>query len=150
MWCSRGVSAAINGMVSWGNWISRPRRSRRDPGDSAVIRWTRIGRTVPEGRSRLLFAALFVDDGLERFGRERAPDDTVADPEARAISSVEAFLRAHPKVTHRDPALAAAVVVHAVEGVTHKLVVHGERDIDIEPFVEEIVALVAGYLASDG
>src|SRR5262249_54916095 len=71
-------------MVSWGNWISRPRRSRRDPDDSAVIRWMRIGRIAQEGRSRLLFAALLVDDGLERFRRERAPDDTVADHEARS------------------------------------------------------------------
>src|SRR4029453_10729965 len=94
-WCSRGVSAAINGMVSWGNWISRPRRSRRDAGDSAVIRWTRIGPIVQEGRSRLLFAALLVDDGLEGFGRERAPDDAVADHEARSRVESERGRESH-------------------------------------------------------
>ena len=46
-------------------------------------------------------------------------------------------------------ALAAAVVVQCIEGLTHKLVVHGENDADTEPYVEEMVALVTAYLAAD-
>jgi len=42
MSCSRGVRAAISGIVSCGNWIRRDPRSRRDSGDSAVTRWIRI------------------------------------------------------------------------------------------------------------
>src|SRR5262249_13520293 len=42
--CSAGVSAAISGIVSCGEWIRRPRRGRRDSGESAGIRCTRTGR----------------------------------------------------------------------------------------------------------
>jgi len=66
--------------------------------------------------------------------------------ERDAAERVEGWLRAHPGVTRRDPALAAAVVVQTVEGLTHKLVVHGDRDEDVAAWVEEMVTLVTAYL----
>jgi hypothetical protein len=95
-------------------------------------------------RERALHRVLFEETPLPRRVRR-----LLTDLERQVIGNVEAFLRAHPSVTGRDPALAAAVIVHAVEGVTHNLVVHGERAADIEPYVEEIVALVTAYLAAD-
>ena len=95
-------------------------------------------------RERALHRVLFEETPLPRRVRR-----LLADLERQVIGNVEAFLRANPRITKRDPALAAAVIVHAVEGVTHKLVVHGERDAEIEPYVEEIVALVSAYLGSE-
>jgi AcrR family transcriptional regulator len=94
-------------------------------------------------RERALHRVLFEETPLPRRVRRM-----LTDLENQVIGSVEAFLRAHPEVTRRDPALAAAVIVHAVEGVTHRLVVHRDRDADIDPYVEEIVALVCGYIES--
>ena len=71
----------------------------------------------------------------------------LADLEAQLTEQVHAYLRAAPGVRRRDLPLAAAVVVQAVEGLTHKLVLYGDRD--IEPYIEEMVALVTGYLATD-
>lgn len=109
-----------------------------------VVRLFAHAMVTLHARERALHRVLFEETPLPRRIRR-----LLADLEKQVIASVEAFLRAHPNVTKRNPALAAAVIVHAVEGVTHKLVVHGERDSDIEPYVEEIVALVTAYLAAD-
>ena len=85
-------------------------------------------------------------DGIRTRVEARALVDHV--DRAAVLGHVEAYLRARPRVTRRDPRLAAAVVVQAVEGLTHKLVVHGEEDADVERYVEEMVALVTAYLAA--
>jgi hypothetical protein len=48
--------------------------------------------------------------------------------------------------SRRDPTRAAAIIVHTVEGLTHRLVVYGQRDEDVHAYVDEIVALVTAYL----
>jgi AcrR family transcriptional regulator len=68
--------------------------------------------------------------------------------ERRVVEHVAEYLRARPGATTRDPEMAAAVVVQAIEGLTHKLVVYGERDTDVDAYVDEMVALVTAYLAA--
>jgi AcrR family transcriptional regulator len=94
-------------------------------------------------RDRALHRLLFEEAPLPRRTRQR-----IFAIEQDVTARVEAFLRANPGSTRRDPALAAAVIVQCVEGLTHKLVVHGASDAPSEPYIEEIVALVTSYLAS--
>ena len=72
----------------------------------------------------------------------------IVDLERRAAAGFEAWLRAHPDASSRDPALAAAVVVQVIEGLTHRLVVHGEGQQDGRAHLAEIVTLVTAYLAA--
>ena len=72
----------------------------------------------------------------------------LGDIETRVVSLVEQFLRSHPTVTRRDPALGAAVVVHAVEALTHKLVVHESPAVPAAAYVDEMVDLVMAYLTA--
>lgn len=60
----------------------------------------------------------------------------------------ERQLRAQPALAARDPALAAAVVFEVIESIAHRVVIYGDRSISLERYVEEIVALVLGYLRS--
>jgi AcrR family transcriptional regulator len=94
-------------------------------------------------RDRALHRVLFEEAPLPPRIRRR-----LAALEQQVTDWVEAWLRAHPGVTRRDPHLAAAVVVQAVEGLTHKLVVYGERDEDIDAYLAEMVTLVTAYLAA--
>jgi AcrR family transcriptional regulator len=92
-------------------------------------------------KDRALHRVLFEEAPLPRRLRQR-----LEDIEHMVAREVEGWLRAHPSVTRRDPARAAAVIVHAVEGLTHKLVVHGGLGEDVDAYVDEMVALVTGYL----
>ncbi len=92
-------------------------------------------------RDRDLHRILFEEAPLPRRLRH-----TLLEVEERVTAGVEALLGAHPEVRVADPALAAAVVVQTVEALTHKLVVHGRPDLDLEAYVEEIVRLVTSYL----
>jgi len=110
-------------------------------------------RTVVRGFVEAMVALHARDRALHRVLFEEAPLPArvrrrIADIERRAAAYVEAWLRAHPARTRRDPALAAAVVVQTVEGLTHRLVIHRERDAEIEAFVEEMVDLISSYLAT--
>lgn len=93
-------------------------------------------------RDRALHRLLLEEAPLPRRARQR-----IFDMEKEATARLEAYLRAHPGITRRDPALAAAVTVQCIEGLTHKLVVH-DNHAATEPYVEEMVALVTSYLAA--
>ena len=93
------------------------------------------------------------DGALHRVLFEEAPlppriRRRLSDLEQRVTDWVEAWLRAHPGATKRDPTLAAAVVVQTVEGLTHKLVVYGEPGDDMDVYLREMVTLVTAYLAA--
>lgn len=94
-------------------------------------------------RDRTLHRLLFEEAPLPRRTRQR-----LFAIEHEVTAHVEAYLRAHPGSTQRDPALAAAVIVQCIEGLTHKLVVHGNSDAATELYVEEMVALVTSYIAT--
>jgi AcrR family transcriptional regulator len=95
-------------------------------------------------RDRALHRVLFEEAPLPRSLRQH-----LGELEHAATQIVEAWLRGSPGVTRRDPARAAAVIVNTVEGLTHKLVVHGGLGDDLDAYVDEIVALVTGYLRVD-
>jgi AcrR family transcriptional regulator len=110
----------------------------------AVVRTFVRAMVTLHARDRALHRVLFEEAPFPRAVRR-----SIEELEVRVIDVVEAYLRAHPGRTRRDPARAAMVVVHAIEGLTHKLVVHGPARLDIEPYVDEMVALVVAYLAAD-
>lgn len=94
-------------------------------------------------QDRALHRLLFEEAPLPASTRRR-----VVAVEHAVTQQLEAYLRAHPRMTRRDPALAAAVIVQCVEGLTHNIVVHGNTTTDTEPYLEELVALVTAYLAA--
>jgi AcrR family transcriptional regulator len=94
-------------------------------------------------RDRKLHRVLFEEVPLPRRTRQR-----VAAIEAEITARLEAYLRARPEITCRDPALAATVIVQCVEALTHKLIVHGDGGTGTDVYVEEMVALVTSYLAA--
>lgn len=103
--------------------------------------------------ARAMFALHARDRALHRLLMEEAPlprqaRRRVGEIERQEAARVEAYLRAHPGLTRRDPTLAATVIVQCVEGMTHKLVVHGDGEASSDQWVEELVALVTAYLAA--
>lgn len=94
-------------------------------------------------RDRALHRVLFEETPLPARIRRH-----LADLEQMITARVRDYLRAQPGVRRRDLGLAAAVVVHTVEGLTHKLVLYGERDAPVEPYIEEMVTLVTAYLTA--
>jgi AcrR family transcriptional regulator len=63
------------------------------------------------------------------------------------VAEVSALLRDHPEARVADPTLAATLVVHTVEALTHRLVVHLGRDADREAWIGEVTQLVLRYVA---
>lgn len=94
-------------------------------------------------RDRGLHRVLFEESPLPRRIRNK-----IADMEERVTERVERLLRADPSVRVPDPALAAAMVVHTIEALTHKPVIHGGWAADRSAYVEEVARLVESYLTS--
>jgi AcrR family transcriptional regulator len=93
-------------------------------------------------RDRALHRVLFEEAPLPPRLRRR-----LADVERTIAVQVAGHLRAHPEVAVPDVDLAATVVVQAIEALTHKLVVHGDRAAR-DTLAEEMVALVTAYLTA--
>jgi len=108
-----------------------------------VVRRFAAAMLALHAHDRALHRLLFEEAPLPRRTRQR-----VAAIEAEISARLAAYLRAHPEITRRDPALAAAVIVQCIEALTHKLVVHGDGSRAAESLVEEMVALVTAYLAA--
>jgi hypothetical protein len=84
---------------------------------------------------------LFEEAPLSRRLRQ-----ALVDVEERIVAAVGVLLGTYPEVRVADVPLAAAVVVHTVEALTHKLVLHGRREVDVDAYTDEIVRLVTRYL----
>ena len=108
---------------------------------AAVVRHVARAMVELHARDRELHRILFEEAPLSRRIRQM-----LLEIEARATVRVENLLASHPDVSVPDPALAAAVVVHTVEALTHRLVLHGGGAVDLDAYVEEIVQLVVRYL----
>jgi AcrR family transcriptional regulator len=93
-------------------------------------------------RERALHRVLFEEAPLPPHLRRR-----LADVERAIACRVAEHLRGHPEVRAPDPDVAATVVVQAVEALTHRLVVHGERAAR-EVLGDEMVTLVTAYLTA--
>ena len=107
---------------------------------ASVVRHTARAMVELHARDRKLHRILFEEAPLSRRVRQM-----LVDIETRAIERAEMVLANHPDVAVPDPALAAAVVVHTVEALTHRLVLHGAGE-DDDAYVEEIVQLIVRYL----
>lgn len=93
-----------------------------------------------------------VDPELHRVFLERVPRmaglDTVRAAESRIEEGLRAFLeRRRVEVAPVDPGLAAFVVFRAVESATHAAVLDRPRHLEGGRLVNELTALVLGYLA---
>jgi AcrR family transcriptional regulator len=73
---------------------------------------------------------------------------TLAAVEGRMVDDVERFLAGQREVRVRDRRLAARLVVHVVEDLTHRFVLHADGDVDAERYVDEVTKLVTSYLAA--
>ena len=111
---------------------------------AAIVRHVARAMVELHARDRELHRILFEEAPLPRRIRQ-----LLMEIEARATERVGALLASHPEVAVPDPALAAAIVVHTVEALTHRLVLHGGGEVDLDAYVEEIVRLVVRYLTAD-
>lgn len=119
---------------------------------STALRPDRPLHEVAERLVRAMIELHARDRALHRVLLEETPlpprvRRQLADAEARIAGVIAAFLRRHPDVRVVDPDLAAHVVVQTIEGLTHRLVVHGKHE-DVEAQAREFVRLVVAYLTA--
>lgn len=93
-------------------------------------------------RDRALHRVLFEEAPLPARVRQQ-----LAAVEKQIAATLAEYLRRHPEVRVADADLAAMVVVQAIEGLTHKLVVHGDPE-DTVAQEEEFVRLITAYLSA--
>jgi hypothetical protein len=84
----------------------------------------------------------------EESGRSSRVRTLAAAGERSAIRWWERYLRAQRRPAIRDPALTAAIVFGTIDSMTHKVVIHDQRTIPLDRYVDEMVALILGYLRS--
>jgi AcrR family transcriptional regulator len=102
---------------------------------------------------RLMLEAHAIDPELHRILVEQTPRigrlERVVEVERRFATLARAYLEAHRgEVRRRDLDLAASIVVHAVESLTHAAVLHRPELLAGDRLVGEIVQLVVAYLTS--
>ena len=83
---------------------------------------------------------------LEEAPRPRELLDELHAIEEAAVAAVEGVLRADPAVRVADAAMAARLVVTAVESLVHRYVSSRPDDLDVTAFRGELVAMLARYL----
>jgi len=103
--------------------------------------------TALHERDPALHRVLFEQAPLEPRLREQM--DRV---ERDLVAATAAILRRHPDVRVDDPEMAGAIVVHVLEALTHKLVIHPTPGMDREAYCAAVASLVSGYVsqAADG
>lgn len=68
--------------------------------------------------------------------------------EQRAIATFSGFLRLHPEVNRNNLDRSGYFVIHTVESLTHRYAAHpGERMMDRDDFIGELVEMLLSYLA---
>ncbi len=60
------------------------------------------------------------------------------------------ILRCHPDVEVADPEMTAAIIVHVIEALTHKLVIHPTAGMDRDAYCDAVVSMLAGYVSTAG
>lgn len=66
------------------------------------------------------------------------------------IAAAEDMLRSDPAVRVGDPAMAARLVVTAIESLVHRYVSRRPDDLDVDAFRRELVAMLTRYLTGPG
>lgn len=92
------------------------------------------------------------DPTLHRVLFEQAPlapelRDELDQIENELIQLTADILRRHPDIEVEDPTMSAAIVVHLLEALTHKLVIHPTPGMDGEAYRSEVAQLLAGYVS---
>jgi AcrR family transcriptional regulator len=85
---------------------------------------------------------------FEEAPRSRRIRQKILALEKESTAWTEQYLRSQSGISFRDPGLVAAILVQAVEAMTHKVVIHAEPSTNVDAYVEEIVALAMGYLTA--
>lgn len=114
-----------------------------DSSPEVAVRAIVRGIVEAHGADRALHRVL--SEQIPRIGKLKA---LMEDIEVHAAGAVRAWIERHPRrVRHKDPAVAAFVVSHAVESVVHAGVL---GDVDVDPAVleDEVVDLVLRYLVA--
>ncbi len=93
-------------------------------------------------RDRNLHRVLFEETPVPARVRRRLDE-----VERGIAATIAAFLRTRPEVTAPDPDLAAHILVQSIEALTHRLVVHSERENESAQR-REMVALATAYLTA--
>jgi AcrR family transcriptional regulator len=111
-----------------------------------------IGPTVVRDIADALLTALESDRALMRVVAEELPlgrnRERLGDLERRVRDLATAYLAARPETSRRpDPAAAAWMIVLAIENLAVRWVLD-QPSIDRDDFLDEVVALVGGYLLS--
>jgi AcrR family transcriptional regulator len=83
---------------------------------------------------------------FEEAPRPRELLDELHEIEEAAVAAVEGVLRADPAVRVADPAMAARLVVAAVESLVHRYVSSRPDDLDVAAFRGELVTMLTRYL----
>lgn len=83
---------------------------------------------------------------FEEAPRPRELLDELHAIEEAAVGAVEGVLRADPAVRVADTAMAARLVVAAVESLVHRYVSSRPDDLDVAPFRGELLAMLTRYL----
>lgn len=110
-----------------------------------------LGATMVRDTADALVTALDADRELLRVVAEELPaqrsKDRRAALERRVRELAATYLAARPGSSHRpSPAIAAWVVVLAIENLAIRWVLDRPATLDREQLLDEVVALVAGYL----
>lgn len=66
------------------------------------------------------------------------------------VDQVGELLSDHPGLELRDPALAATMLVRAVDGLVHGFILRPPLDLDADTFADEVVCMLSRYLESRG
>ena len=112
-----------------------------------------------EERTRLFVEATVAihegDPALHRVLFEEAPRSAEVVAELRTfesdlVTAVETLAADDPEVDVPDVRLAAYMTVVAIESITHRYVSAHPDGIDAEAVVDELTALVVGYLRGNG
>jgi AcrR family transcriptional regulator len=92
----------------------------------------------------MLHRCLFEETRLPKAVRDEleALENALIEITATAIA-------ADPSIARADVQLAAAIVVNAIEGLTHRLVLHPQAGVDQERVAREITTLVRTYLRAE-
>jgi hypothetical protein len=110
--------------------------------------------TVPEAVRRfveLMVASHRVEPELHRVFFEQLPRvggfEQLNASLQEGLALTEAFLKAHAhEIATQDHKLTAFILVHAVEALTHSAVLMQPELLRTDAFVNELTALVLGYL----
>lgn len=85
---------------------------------------------------------------FEEAPRSRRVRRKIQALEDESTASAAHYLKTQTELPIRDPELAASMLVQTIDAMTHKVVIHGDPATPIATYIEEIVSLIMGYLAS--